>query len=97
MTVDGFQGSEADIIILSFVRSNRQNLIGFLNDFKRLNVAMTRAKQNLVMLGDAETLENSDCKDLQKLIGDLRKRNSIIDENLMTTRCTMFAPEIQVF
>ena len=59
-TVDGFQGREKDIIILSFVRSNRKNIIGFLEDLRRLNVSITRAKKKLIMVGDSDTLKSND-------------------------------------
>ncbi|THH07660.1 hypothetical protein EW145_g3223 [Phellinidium pouzarii] len=55
-TVDGFQGREDDIIILSTVRSNVSHRIGFLNDERRLNVAWTRAKLALIIVGDKDTL-----------------------------------------
>jgi len=55
-TVDGFQGEEKEIIIISFVRSNKANSVGFLNDFRRLNVAITRARRALIMIGDSATL-----------------------------------------
>ena len=55
-TVDGFQGQERDIILISLVRSNDQGQIGFLNDFRRMNVAITRARMKLIILGDKETL-----------------------------------------
>jgi hypothetical protein len=56
MTVDSFQGSECDCIILSFVRSNNHNNIGFIQDPRRLNVALTRAKFLLLAVGDTNTL-----------------------------------------
>ena len=55
-TVDGFQGQERDIIVISLVRSNEQGQIGFLNDLRRMNVAITRARMKLIILGDASTL-----------------------------------------
>ncbi len=57
-TVDGFQGQERDIIYISLVRSNDQKEIGFLNDIRRMNVALTRAKKKLVVIGDSSTLAN---------------------------------------
>ena len=55
-TVDGFQGQERDIIIISLVRSNEQGQIGFLNDLRRMNVAITRARMKLIIIGDVATL-----------------------------------------
>lgn len=55
-TVDGFQGQEKDIIYISLVRSNSDGEIGFLTDLRRMNVAMTRARRKLVMIGDSATL-----------------------------------------
>jgi ATP-dependent RNA/DNA helicase IGHMBP2 len=57
-TVDGFQGQERDIIYISLVRSNENKEIGFLNDTRRMNVALTRAKKRLVVIGDSSTLAN---------------------------------------
>ena len=57
-TIDGFQGQERDIIYISLVRSNNQKEIGFLNDIRRMNVALTRAKKKLVVIGDSATLGN---------------------------------------
>ena len=58
-TVDGFQGQERDIIIISLVRSNEQGQIGFLGDLRRMNVAMTRARMKLIILGNSATLSHS--------------------------------------
>jgi ATP-dependent RNA/DNA helicase IGHMBP2 len=55
-TIDAFQGQERDMIYISMVRSNDRNEIGFLSDTRRMNVAMTRAKKKLVMVGDSATL-----------------------------------------
>lgn len=55
-TVDGFQGQERDIIFISLVRANDEGQIGFLSDLRRMNVAITRARMKLIILGDAETL-----------------------------------------
>ena len=55
-TVDGFQGQERDVILISLVRANENGEIGFLNDLRRMNVAITRARMKLIILGDASTL-----------------------------------------
>jgi len=55
-TVDGFQGQERDVIGISFVRSNETGEVGFLSDIRRTNVAMTRARKKLIMVGDSATL-----------------------------------------
>ncbi|HSO25979.1 MAG TPA: C-terminal helicase domain-containing protein, partial [Methanobacteriaceae archaeon] len=56
-TVDGYQGREKDVMIISTVRSNTKRKIGFLNDLRRLNVALTRARRKMIMIGDVKTLE----------------------------------------
>ena len=55
-TVDAFQGQERDVIAISFVRSNSKSEVGFLADIRRTNVAMTRARKKLIMIGDSATL-----------------------------------------
>lgn len=55
-TVDGFQGQERDVIMISLVRANDKGKIGFLGDLRRMNVAITRARMKLMILGDAPTL-----------------------------------------
>jgi ATP-dependent RNA/DNA helicase IGHMBP2 len=57
-TIDAFQGQERDFIYISLTRSNEAGQIGFLKDKRRMNVAMTRAKQQLVVIGDSATLSN---------------------------------------
>ena len=69
-SVDGFQGDECDIIIISCVRTSSKT-IGFLNDFRRLNVAITRAKDNLIVVGNGATLKKHP-SDIQKMLTDMR-------------------------
>jgi superfamily I DNA and/or RNA helicase len=57
-TIDSFQGQERDVVYISLVRSNDKSEIGFLRDYRRMNVAMTRARMKLVMIGDSATLGN---------------------------------------
>lgn len=82
-TVDGFQGQEKDIIILSCVRSGPNlQTIGFLKDFRRMNVALTRAKSSLFVIGNAATLERSDHR-WRTIVGDARERGFLIDVSPM--------------
>ncbi|MCB0638661.1 MAG: AAA family ATPase [Lewinella sp.] len=59
-TIDGFQGQERDVVYISLVRSNDKQEIGFLKDYRRMNVAMTRARQKLVIVGDSATIGADD-------------------------------------
>jgi len=77
-TVDGFQGQEKDIIILSTVRSGSSPTIGFLKDARRMNVALTRAKSSLFVIGNARTLERGDER-WRTIVGDARDRGFLID------------------
>lgn len=58
-TIDSFQGQERDVVYISLTRSNADGVIGFLSDIRRMNVAMTRAKMKLVVIGDSATLSRS--------------------------------------
>nr|XP_019012419.1 senataxin [Kwoniella pini CBS 10737]OCF51200.1 senataxin [Kwoniella pini CBS 10737] len=87
-TVDGFQGQEKDIIILSCVRSGPNlRTIGFLKDARRMNVALTRAKSSLFVFGNGPTLERSDER-WKTIVGDARERGFLIDYTSST-----FGPE----
>ena len=55
-TIDSFQGQERDVIYISLARSNPDNTIGFLSEIRRMNVAMTRARVKLVVIGDSATI-----------------------------------------
>ncbi len=72
-TVDGFQGQERDVIFISLVRANEEGQIGFLNDLRRMNVAITRARMKLIVLGDASTLtKHPFYRKLYEYIGTLK-------------------------
>ena len=73
-TVDAFQGQERDIIIITFVRSNAQAEVGFLSDIRRTNVAITRARKRLLLIGDSATLGAHPF--YEKLIGHLQETDA---------------------
>ncbi len=72
-TVDGFQGQERDIILISLVRSNDGGDIGFLRDLRRMNVAITRARMKIIILGSSETMTSHPFyKKLYEYVGQLK-------------------------
>ncbi len=72
-TVDGYQGREKEIIVFSCVRSNSDGNVGFLSDPRRLNVALTRAKRGLIVIGDPSTLKFDE--NWEGWLGHVRERN----------------------
>lgn len=75
-TIDAFQGQERDMIVLSFVRANNNNSIGFLSQRQRLNVALTRARRCCILVANLASLKGN--KDWQSLITDAQQRGRII-------------------
>ncbi len=78
-TVDGCQGDEADVVLLSTVRSNSSGSVGFICDPQRLCVAMTRAKHLMIMVGCAKTLRKSSTEVLQNIVKDFEERQRLYD------------------
>jgi DNA polymerase alpha-associated DNA helicase A len=84
-TVDSFQGREEEIVIISWVRSNYEpgqpRKTGFLKDFRRVNVSLSRARKKMILIGDYETLTNSDnlvVRYIFRQIKNLREEKRII-------------------
>jgi len=77
-TVDGFQGREKELIIFSSVRANHQHELGFCGDWRRINVALTRARRGLVIVGHAATLETS--PDWKSWLDHVRLHNGEVDQ-----------------
>ena len=78
-TVDGFQGQERDIIVFSAVRCNEHGFVGFLDDEKRMNVLLTRARRGMIVIGNKRTLEKSDL---------WKKWIQWVEENKLSRDCT---------
>lgn len=72
-SVDGFQGREKEAVIVSLVRSNSEHEVGFLGEKRRLNVAMTRPRRSLTIIGDSETLQKSGNSFLKRWMGFLEE------------------------
>ena len=79
-SVDSFQGSEADVVVCSAVRNNPRFKVGFLADRRRLNVALTRAKHALVVVGSRETLARCDADALRRLVEDVDERGLVVSD-----------------
>lgn len=76
-TVDGFQGQERDVIIISMVRDNDKGDIGFLGDLRRMNVAITRARMKLIIIGNSETLSRH--RFYNALFEHFRERGQVVE------------------
>ena len=84
-TVDGFQGQERDVIVISLVRDNADGSIGFLRDLRRMNVAMTRARMKLIIVGNAQTLSRH--KFYRELIEHFKQKGDFIEVAPLTASC----------
>lgn len=82
-SIDAFQGREKDFLIMSCVRSNAQNKIGFLNDARRLNVALTRARYGLILVGDFSCLSKADPL-WREYLDTLKQKNLVLQSDAFT-------------
>lgn len=98
-TVDAFQGGERDLIVYGFTRSNDRGDIGFLKELRRLNVAITRARRQLILVGDSQTLLRARDKQfadlMSSLIGYLRGQGDIRPSAEVTSRLARLGEEGQ--
>jgi predicted DNA helicase len=76
-TVDGYQGREKEVIIISFVRSNKHGELGFLEDLRRLNVSLTRARRKLIAIGDSSTLKTHET--YRRFIEFVKRKGSFVE------------------
>ncbi|GAA4888453.1 DEAD/DEAH box helicase [Ferrimonas pelagia] len=98
-SVDSFQGQERDLIIFTFTRSNPRGQVGFLADWRRLNVAQTRAKKQLVMIGDSQTLmkgaTRKEARDSEFKLAMQLLRNSCVKQGALLDAVRFSPPSAQ--
>jgi superfamily I DNA and/or RNA helicase len=90
-TVDSFQGREQDVIIFGFTRSNTDGRIGFLTELRRLNVSLTRARRQLILVGDSSTLLSTPDQDFARLA------KALLDSAKTTPKGYFYANELSRF
>jgi len=95
ITVDAFQGSEADVVILSFVRT--QKSVGFLSDSRRLNVSLTRAKDLLVLVGNHDKLKDCNSEDIRSLMEHVAVSDAFYIEEKERERRRLEKKRIELF